>query len=115
MDDAQLPVEAPAHRQLSNDSDIQTAESLDAARPAQGRQEHQRGDMCQAGQGRVPLSPTEEYRMRAATFLERPQWRPESDGNAMEIQMHSKVIANFFVLIILLDVHVLRHKISSRV
>ena len=83
MVDTQLPVETPAHRQ--------TAELLDASRPAQGRQEHQRGDISPTGQSRVPLSPTEEYRLHAATFLEQPQRRPESDGNAVEMQMHSKV------------------------
>ena len=87
MVDTQLPVETPAHRQ--------TAQLLDTARPAQGRREHQRGGICQAGQSRVPLSPTEEYRLHAATFLEQPQRRPESDGYAMEMQIHSKVTSDF--------------------
>ena len=80
------------------------------ARPAQGRQEDQRGDSHQAGQSRFPLLSTEEYRLHAAKFLDKPQQRPESDGNVMELLTHSKVIANFFVLIILL----LHHKKSFK-
>ena len=84
----QLPEGTPAHGQ--------TGELLDAARPAQGRPEHQRGDICPAGQSRFPLSSTEEHRMHAAVLREQPQQRPES-GNAFEMQMHSKVIV-FFAL-----------------
>lgn len=100
MVDPQLPVDTPAHRPWPND----------AAMPAQGRQEHQGGDICPAGQSRVLLSPTEEYRLRAATFLEQPQQGPESDGIAMEMQLHSKVTAIFFGLIILL----LHYKLSFK-
>ena len=96
MDDTQLQMEALTHRPVSNDSEIQTAGLLAAARLAHGRQEHQR-DVCQAGQSRLPLSPTEEHRMHVAAFVEKPQQRPES-GNAVEMQMRLKVIANFLVL-----------------
>ena len=89
MVDTQLPVETPpAHRQ--------TAELLDAARPAQGRQEGQTGDISPAGQSRFSPLSTEEHRMHAAMLREQSQHRPESDGNALEMQMHSEVIANFF-------------------
>ena len=106
MEDTQLQVEMLAARPPSEDSEIAKHKGTisDAARPAQGRQEHQRGEVCQADQTRIPLSPTEEHRVHAAFQQQlqgNSQGRPGS-GNEVEMQMHSKVTLNFLVLLLLL-------------
>ena len=95
MDDAQLQVEALAPGLLSEDPRIPMALGTvgDLARPTQGKQEHQRGEVCQ---GRALLSHTEEHRMHAAAFQrqgpENLEGRAER-GIEVEMQIHSKVIA----------------------
>ena len=112
IDDTQLQAEMLTARHLLElDSEIAKVEGTisDATRPAQGRQEHQRGEVCQADQSRIPPLPTEEHRVHAAfpqQLQGNSQGRPES-GNEVEMQMHSKVAVNFLVLLLLLC-----HKIS---
>ena len=85
MDDTQLPVEPLVPRILSEDL---------------------RAPMAEGTVGDTARSPTEEHRMHVAFkqqlhIEENSQGRP-GRGNEVEMQMHTKVIANFLVLMLLL-------------